>query len=297
MKKMREKTLLAVLIIGMALTACKGGSERTPASEPTADVEIKGEQVTILFAVDDYERLHYKGLIQAFEEANPGLHVRLVSFGETLGLGSGDAWPKPEIAWQRLTSASDVINSPAPSEAAQQGLVRDLTPLIEADPTFQPQDFYPGTLESMQWDGGAWSLPTVMAFHLISFDKAAFDQASVAYPEPGWTWDDFLDKARALTLRQGGEVTRWGFVQPWPLLPFFIKGRVGSLVDMSTDPPTPRFDRPEVIQAVRWHTNLYLEEGVTPFLTDVKTLIEGGHAAMWHDPAILNMRTWQREGE
>ncbi len=287
---MREKSLLAALIIGMVLTACKGGSEGTPAAGPALPSSGPGDEpATILFAADDYEQSYYEDLIQTFEKANPGLRVELVSFQEALGLGSGDAWPEPQIAWQRLASAADVINIPASDEAVQQGLVRDLTPLIEADPTFQPEDFYPDTLESMQWDGGAWSLPTAVTFQFIFFDKTAFDQAGVAYPEPGWTWDDFVAKARALTLREGDDVARWGFVQPWPFHLPFIEGRVGRLVDLSTDPPTPLFDRPEAVQAVRWYTDLYLEEGVTPFLTDGRTLIEGGRAAMWRDLAS----SWQ----
>ena len=28
-------------------------------------------------------------------------------------------------------------------------------------------------------------------FNLIYYDKAKFDEAGLAYPEPGWTWDDF----------------------------------------------------------------------------------------------------------
>jgi ABC-type glycerol-3-phosphate transport system substrate-binding protein len=173
---MGDKTLLAVLIIEMVLTACKSSGAETPAANlAVLTPDLGAEPVTILFAADDYEKSHYQDLIQTFEKANPGLHVELVSFQKTLGLGSGDAWPEPQIAWQRLASAADIINSPAPSEAVQQGLVRDLTPFIEADRTFQPEDFYPDTLGSMQWDGGAWSLPTLVTFQLIFFDKAAFD--------------------------------------------------------------------------------------------------------------------------
>jgi multiple sugar transport system substrate-binding protein len=287
---------LVILIVALLLSACKSDDgDETPGASPMPETveapQVEVERTIVLFAVYDWEQSLYDDLIQVFEEANPDLRVRLVSINEVLELDpTGGAWP--DDAWQRLVSAADVVNM----TIGQPGLARDLTPFIKADPTFQPDDFYPGVLESFQWEGGAWALPLTVDFELIFFDKDAFDEAGESYPEPGWTWDDLLAKAKALTVREGDEVIRWGFVQPWPSHVPFIKGRVGPLSDWSTDPPTPHFDRPEVVEAVRWYTDLYLKEQVTPYLeppepdeegrvtvVEGQNLIDDGQAAMWRE--------------
>jgi len=251
--------LLILAMLGPLLAACGGGGDETPVSRPVPTAA--DEPVTIRFAVSDREQVIYEDLIQAFEAANPGLHIQLMS-QEELTTPSSWKWPDSII---RLTSAADVFFMPDIPEIVNLGLIRDLTPFIEADTNFQPDDFYPCTLENYRWDGGDWALPTTVGFELIAYNKEAFDKAGVPYPEPGWTWDDFLAKARVLTVREGDRTTRWGF---FPILfehrPF-IEGRVGPLIDITTDPPTPRFDHPEVIRAVRWYTDLYLKEQVMSY--------------------------------
>ena len=99
-----------------------------------------------------------------------------------------------------------------------------------------------------------------------------------------------------MTIREGGEVTRWGFIPPNSLQFELssIEGRVGAVVDQTSDPPTPRFDQPEVAEAVRWYTDLFLKEEVVPYfdpsdeeeeslVSEEQALVEGGQAVMWND--------------
>ncbi len=296
---MKKKLLIAFLILAMLPVACgKQDEEGAPTATPEA-AEGAAENVTISFAVYDWEEASYKDLVQAFEQANPDLHVRLVSINELLELDLfGGEWP--DDAWQRLASRADVINFNGSQSAVEQGLVRDLTPFIQADANFQRDDFYPGALESNQWEGRTWTLPTRIIFEMIFYDKDAFDAAGLAYPEPGWHWDDMLAAAKALTTREGGKVTRWGFVQP-QLDPLpFIEGRVGPLVDDAADPPKPRFDQPEVREAARWYVDLFLKDEVSPYfeppeegegsyIPPGQQMIEDGQAAMWHESST----SWQ----
>ena len=301
---MKKKLLFGILIGSLLLAAC-GKTEEPPVSTPVPATAVPAtpvpataapgeEPTTVLFAVNDVEQPLYESLIESFEETDPDIHVRLVSLNELLGLDLlGGEWP--DDAWQRLASGADVINVQPGRETVEQGLIRDLTPLIQADPNFQQDDFYPGALERGQWDAGTWSLPARAMFRMIFYDKDALDEAGLSYPQPGWSWDDFLAAAKALTVREGDQVTRWGFVQPSPDHLPFIEGRVGPLIDQTTDPPTPRFDRPEVAEAVRWYADLYLKEEVVPFFEEEEgalasqgqTLVESGQAPMWYDWSVL----------
>jgi multiple sugar transport system substrate-binding protein len=297
---MKMKSSLFILcVVLMLLSACGGTASVEPPpptdipTAPVAEQEQARDRVTVRFAAFDWELPRYEDLIEAFEEENPDVKIQVVSANEVLGISLTGDLEYPEDAARRLASAADVVSGSASRQDVEEGLVYDLTPLIESDPNFQADDFYPNTLETQQWDGGTWGLPTSVTFYLIFFNKDAFDEAGVAYPEPGWSWDDLAAKAQTLTARDGDEVARWGFVAPSGSHTLLIESRVGPLVDDTTEPPTPRFEEAEVLDAVRWYADLFLEEQSAPYiepldedadalaLPEEYTLIERGQAAMW----------------
>jgi multiple sugar transport system substrate-binding protein len=305
-----RKVLLGLLIVAMVLAACGAPTtEEAPSpagpTEPSTSAAVATplptaaptrppaatERTTVRFAVNDFEQPMYEDMIKAFEEENPDLHIELVSVNTVLGLGPLGQMEIPDDASQRLVAAADVVNMGVSRQEVAQGLVRDLTPFIQADPNFQPDDFYSDALAAYQWDGGTWVMPTMLSYQLVFFNKDLFDQAGVAYPEVGWTWDDLLAKAKALTVRDGDQVTSWGFVPNSPAYRL-IESRAGALADYGTTPPTPRYDDPAVVDAVRWYTNLYLKEQVMPYFeptdqedTSVTSpeqgLVDSGQAAIW----------------
>ncbi len=269
--------LLILFLLFPLLAAC-GDRDKPPSPS---------QSVTLTFACLESEESAYRNLADQFEAANLDVRVQLVLLEPTSDLTA-------------VARQVDTLIFPASPALTRQGLVRDLSPFIQTDSAFQPQDFYPNTLESLQWDGGAWGVPFAVRLQAIFYDREAFDQAGVSYPQPGWTWDDFLAKAQALTAREGNEVRRWGFV--WSVrdpLPF-IRGRAGPLVDALAQPPLPLLDRPEVAQAVRWFTDLALVDQVMPILppessglasAEATRLVESGQAAMWN----AGTTSWQRQ--
>jgi multiple sugar transport system substrate-binding protein len=299
---MRNKLFLTLVVLSIVLSACGGDAVTPSVSTPAPGTAPTpgGDQITVMFAVDELLAASYNDLIKAFEKDNPGIKIKTISINEILGLGpTGGKWP--DDADQKLAAAADVISrSPGDQGAIDKGLIRDLKPFIDADATFRPDDFYPGALKQYQWKGGTWGLPTTAEFYFVVYDKDALDKAGVKYPEPGWTWADFAAKARALTVRDGDAVKQWGFVQAFPQPLLFIGSRVTALLDNSTDPATPRFDQPDVKAAVQWYADLYLKDKSTPYfevpeevsassLPEGYKLIREGKAAMWVDSGL----SWQ----
>jgi ABC-type glycerol-3-phosphate transport system substrate-binding protein len=75
----------------------------------------------------------------------------------------------------------------------------DLQPLIDADSAFDSSDFWSGALSACEDpQGRILGLPTSVFYRGIFYDKAAFDAAGLAYPQPGWTWEDFRHAATVL---------------------------------------------------------------------------------------------------
>ncbi len=191
----------------------------------------------------------------------------------------------------RLAASADTFAYPGDllPRHTREGLVRDLAAFIEADPTFEAADFYPGLLEQFQWDGGIWALPAKVYPALIFYDKTAFEEAGLSPPRPGWTYEEFTQAAQQLTVREGDRVLRYGFLDPFPYststIPLLL-GRAGTWADESVAPPLPKLDNPAMAEAVEWYTGLALKYGVMPNPAEFDEqewidLIKGGKAAMW----------------
>lgn len=119
-----------------------------------------------------------------------------------------------------------------------------------------------------------------------------------AEPQEDEGTDDFLTTAVALTIGNDPETKQYGYVpQEFEVndLTAFLERLGAQFLDESTDPPKLAFSHPDMIEAMRWVTNLTSEFSVKPtFITNAgafdveageerKTLIENGRAAMWSD--------------
>ncbi|MGD8398669.1 MAG: extracellular solute-binding protein, partial [Anaerolineae bacterium] len=295
---MKIKSICGLLLIAVLVGACGSSASPEPSTDPgeksTPPGTTEEDATTILhFAVSRMDQDRYDSLIDAFEAEHPGVHISMVSIEDTLGTGPRAAdWP--DDAYLRLAAAADVIAVVATRQAVMQGALLDLTTFFESDASLKADAFYPGILESVQWQGGTWSVPIEATYSLISYDKSLFDAAGVAYPEPGWTWDDFLATAQALTVGSGDATTQWGFVQPSFDPVTFVQARAGLLFNADDYPPTARLDDAAVVEAVRWYTNLFQAYEVSPYYStsgeggpgrmfnnEGMRLIERGEAAMW----------------
>ena len=298
---MKGKSLLMLFLIVMLVVACGPSASpeidddpaNNPADDPGGTAEGDEETTILYFAVSMMDQQRYDSLIETFEAEHSGVHISIVSIEETLGSGPG-GFDWPDDAYLRLAAAADVIGAVATRTAVQQGALLDLTNFFESDPNLQAEAFYPGVLESVQWQGGTWSLPVEVTYPLIYFDKSLFDAAGVAYPRPGWTWDDFLATAQALTVAAGDTASQWGFVEPTFDPVTFVQARAGLLFNADAYPPTARLDDAAVVEAVRWYTDLFRTYEVSPyyatsgeggqgriFANEGMRLIESGQAAMW----------------
>ena len=302
---MKTKSMWMMLLIAVLLVAC--GPAATPestsnpaeaagnslANDSTGTTGDDAATTILYFAVSMMDQNRYDSLIDAFEAEHPDVHISTVSIEETLGTGPG-GFDWPDDAYLRLAAAADVIGVGATREAVQQGALLDLTDFFESDPNLKAGAFYPGVLESVQWEGGTWSLPVEVTYPLIYFDKSLFDAAGFAYPEPGWTWDEFLATAQALTVGSGDTASQWGFVEPSFDPVTFVQAKAGLLFNADAYPPTARLDDAAVVEAVRWYTDLFLTHKVSPyystsaeggpggmFRNEGMRLLESGQAAMW----------------
>lgn len=171
-------------------------------------------RVTITFGAWEYERPTYEPLIAAFERDNPTIHVQIVnleSVVKSISTGSGTI-SDDEASLRDIVSAADTAAMSPTAEAIKRGWVRDLTPLMDADPSFNRDDFYPSAIAAVSQPTGIYMLPHTLFIPLLSYNKALWAAHSMPAPTPGWTWDDVLAAAQQLTQKQGNTVNVYGLI-------------------------------------------------------------------------------------
>ncbi len=296
----RQLFLLTVLVLLLFSTCARSTSPLVNSTAPPDGLASTwappppggGEDIiTITFACHEWLRAEFEELAKAFHASYPGINVRILALEDVADLAS---LKSPQEANHQIVSAADTVHWVVDPGMTRQGLVRDLSPFINADSGFDLADFDPEMFEFFRWDDAVWALPTQAHLRLIFYDKDAFDAAGLSYPRPGWTQEDFLTTAQQLTLREGDTVVRYGFVSTdWSDGVVFTVGQVGSLVDASGEPGVPNLNTPNVAKAIRWYTDLALKHSVMPdpaslpsgdgYFEALQDLVSGGRAAMWTD--------------
>ena len=154
--------------------------------------------------------------LRDFEAANPGLRVRRINPGDA---GSFYTKLQTMMAAGEPPDVFYVGNERIPSFASL-GLLEPLDRFVEADAAstepgaLRLGDFYPQVVDAFRYDGEnagrgtLWGIPkdfTTVGFY---YNKDVFRRAGVPFPRPDWTWDDFIETARAIGRSTGPDGER-----------------------------------------------------------------------------------------
>lgn len=252
--------------------------------------EVPEGAVTILFMAGSGPGglQPYRDLAATFQQAHPGIVVEL----ETPSFGSGNTYLRD------VAADSDCVQwFGGVATEADRAAVLNIEPFLDADPELSQADFYPTAIEQFTYQGQLWAIPAEMNLTVLYYNKALFDAAALPYPSAGWTTDDFLETAVALTEGDDPETKQYGYVpQEFEIneISVFMDRLGAQVLDESVDPPQLTLTDPSVVEAMRWLTSLTTEHAVKPvFTTNIaaggsfgeerKELIENGRAAMWAD--------------
>jgi multiple sugar transport system substrate-binding protein len=225
-------TWAAICLAVISLPGC--GEQASPTPEP----------VTIRFAAFDVDPDYFRAAVQEFNESYPHITVELS--------GSGDE--EADVFLASVFALSDLREEEA---------ILSLGPFIEQDASFDLSDFYPGTVALLSSEGQVWAIPAGANMRVLYYNQDLFDQYGVPYPEPGWTWDDFLDKALALR-DPGASVFGYAPIDPFLDALSFVYQHGGWILDDLTNPTRPTLDDPLTVEALEWYASLTHEHNVAP---------------------------------
>ncbi|MFW6096703.1 MAG: ABC transporter substrate-binding protein [Chloroflexota bacterium] len=265
--------LLFLMLLTLMSCACITGGERP---------------VTVSFMVfgDPAERQAYAGLVDAFHEQQDAIRVELRHV------------PSPTEYRTRLAtefaagSPPDIslMNYRRYAAFAANDLLQPLGPYLDASDVVDGDDFYQVAIDAFRWQGQLMCIPQNISSLVVYYNEDLFLEAGVPFPADDWTWDDFVQTARALTrgLDEDGVVDQYGLgVEPslFRLAPFVWQNDA-PLVDDPHDPNRLTLTRPPSLEALQWFVDLRQRHGVVPTRVeeasqDSESRFIGGTTAMF----------------
>lgn len=234
--------VLAMLLVPTALLMAAGGGEA-----PADDV------VTVTYLTWDsgpgFEIT--KPIIAAFEAENPNIKVELQSAPQgyddkvLTAHAAGDT-PDGLLMWNT-------------SQWAEAGIVQDLSTYIARD-DYDMDQYLPITKSWAEYKGGIYGLPKDYTPRAMYYNKNVFDEAGVSYPEAGWTFDNFVEIAKALNSNATGAEARYGYVAVpghTYALQAFIWSNGGDLCSPDGTTATGYINSPAVVEVIEWYKTLF----------------------------------------
>lgn len=280
---MRRFALFVFLVV--FLVACS-----SPIQSPNATPAPSGDggEKVISYAAWEGDRARFEALAQTFMEQNPDIKITIVALDDIVNVQSSQPTSDFDLL-RRLVSVADTAPNVFNTRLAfGTNLLTDLRPLMDADPNFKRDDFYPGALEQASGQGGTWILPRTLAVQVLTYNKDLFQMANLPEPQLDWTWTDALAVAEQLASQRGSTVETYGMFEPsGGFLPLMELLRAQNIDLLSIPPQELQLDRPEIVAAVERLRNLYQSGALLqPYQMegpglDVTQLVRDGQVAMW----------------
>ncbi len=252
-----------MLALLLPLAACQKDSAQTAAD---------GTQTVRLQAFGDpAELVAYKELIAAFEAQNAGLKVEFIPVGKqqdhmtklTTGFSGGEP---PDLF---------LINFRRYGQFAAKNVLEPLGPKLTERGKYRESDFFEPALEAFRFEGTLMCTPQNISSLVTYYNRTLFEKAGVPMPSAEWTWEEFLQAAKATTQDTDGDgksdVYGLGFEPTLIRTAPFIWQSGGEIVDDLHNPTRFTLDDPAAREGVEFVRSWYATHHVVPPLVENKS--------------------------
>ena len=276
----RPVNVLLVLLVTISAVALAG--QPAGAQEAT---------VSFAFWGDPAEEAAYQEVIAGFESEHPEIDVEAIYTP-----GRNDFQTKLSTSFA-AGNPPDVflINYRRFGQYAARGALQPVGPLLDQSDTLNEEDFYQQPLDAFRYRGGELTcLPQNISSLVIYYNRDLFEANGVSLPETGWTWDDFIAAAEALTYDRDGDglnevygvAVDPSFIRYAP----FIWGAGGEIVDDVENPTTLTLDTPEARAGIEALISLgYTDHAVVP--TESEALAEDDESRFMRGGAAMLLQS------
>lgn len=261
-----KKITIVFLSVFLCLTLLVGCGGASAIRGPSADTDKQADQetdkssnkeVTLkLYYWDEQFKPVIDKTIQAFQKENANIKM------ESTVIPWAQYWTKlqtslptssgPDIFWLNFMYANEFI----PKQL-----------LLEVNKDIIDTNNYPeSTITPFTKEGKLYGVPFNLDTIALLYNKELFDKAGVAYPNDKWTWDDLLNAAKKLTIKDSsGKIQQYGFVaEPASqacTFPFILQN--GGKI-YNEDNSKCIVNSPESQEAIQFLYDMMYKEGVSP---------------------------------
>jgi multiple sugar transport system substrate-binding protein len=275
--KVTWTAILALVLVGCVPVspAAEGSRSAQSSAAPTV--------VTLLVSGGPAEQAAYAAVVEGFHAVQDEVRVEM------------SAVPGTNDFLTRLTTdfaagtPPDVflLNYRRMAQFYNRGAIEPLGPMLATSALLSEEDFFPVALDAFRDGQGVLvCMPQNVSSQVVYYNRDLFDRAGVAYPQPGWTWEDFRQTALALTLPDAdgdGYADQYGL----GLEPALIR-----MVPFIWDPTRLTLDDPATRAALQFVVDLALVDGVTPkadavAVASIPDRFLAGNIAMYIDSRVF----------
>lgn len=273
MKKWRYIAAMAMVgVMTVGLTACGGNK----ASETGNESGGSGELTVAIW--DTYQEPGLKKIIGDFTaETGIGVKIQVTPWDQywTMMEAGATGGTLPDVFW---------MHSNQVAKYAEYDLLMDLSDYIASSETVDLSKFPEDLVMLYQnKEGKQVAVPKDVDTVALWYNKSAFDEAGIAYPDESWNWDTFRDAAKALTKEDGSQYgtvfspksnheSYYNLIYDW-----------GGTV-ISADKTKSGWDDPKTIEAMEFVEGIISDGSMPPYTTIAENeplaLFESGKVAM-----------------
>lgn len=280
MKKWSAATVF-LLIIALLLSACGGGNDKA-AESPKGSASSAGdkpqsgkqEQVTLKFMgweVSPLETESVKKGLDLFMKENPNIKVEYTT------IPGGTQYVAKMQALVLGNEAPDVffLQSDYYRDFVKRKSLLDITDKVNAEGV--ADDLIDSAVKLSTVDNKYYGIESCIVAPVLYYNKDLFDNAGVAYPptdpNKAWTWQEFVDVAKKLTVKNGVKTEQYGVygLENYYMTIAEIMSNGGNW--FSEDLTKSAANTPEVKEVLQAISDLRKKDGVSP---EAKLLTNSG---------------------
>jgi len=247
-------SISTMMLIGCASNPTEKPEETTAAANQTTNAPAAEEKITLKFLNKYPEEQYLKYFEQAvadYETLNPNVDIQMESVSDEAikdklsVMASGGELPDIFFSW-----SGEFVK-----KFARAGLIKDLTPYVEADKAWSDA-FYPAFLNNSTFDGKTYGIPYRSSALFVLYNKSIFTEKNIAVPK---TYTEFLDVCEKLK-QNGITPMAFGNSSPW-YAAWWIGTLNAVLVDPEVtfkdyNPNSSEFTNPDYVKAVQYFIDM-----------------------------------------
>ena len=240
-----------------SLFAAACGASGQAGDKPAPSAALKGAVRFSFLAQKPHPDVFTK-LAGRYQELNPGV---------TVTAEPSWSWDIAKFTAESVAgAASDVVwmSDNYVTQFFTKGVVREVDSYLSKDRSFKMADYFDTVIEAFKFRNKQIGLPLTFGAYVLHYNKTLFERAGRKLPDDTWTWDTFLDAAKALTRPStDGSFGQYGFETRMHENAYasWLWNNGGDL--FSVDGTKVLFDKPESIEGMQYVVDLIHRHRVT----------------------------------